>query len=100
MNSGACLRGTGRGCTPEARGFGVGCLRLRGGAVESCGGVSIERGAWRGRGLPLAAPTRERRASTCCSGSSAASRFLARQVAGPTGPGLRATGPEMALELR
>lgn len=49
------------------------------------GGVSMERGAWQGRGLLPAAPSCGRRASTCCSGSSAASSFLARQVAGPTG---------------
>lgn len=51
-------------------------------------------------GLALAAFSRGRLASTCSGRASAASSLLAQQVAGPTGPGLRAIGPEMALELR
>lgn len=88
----------------------AGCLKL-GVGLQRPGGRAAEAGWGRGygaRGGAGAGPSAsrfERRAAGRQAPAAAESvysvhSFLAQQVAGPTGPGLRATGPEMALELR
>lgn len=79
--------------------LGVGLKRLGGRAMDLWGRGYGAR-AWWGWSLALAAFGRGPLTGTCCGPASAVSSLLAQQVAGPTGPGLGATGPEMALELR